>query len=94
MRRWRMSGCNDVDNEGDRDRRCGRAVSGRGGRGTWGDRRSCSKSFSRRVDRSRRYVTFLMPLTVRTVSSVSPEKAIGAARYPNSLGYVLVINSC
>lgn len=46
MRRWRMSGCNDVDNEGDRDRRCGRAVSGRGGRGTWGDRRSCSKSLA------------------------------------------------
>lgn len=35
-----------------------------------------------------------MPLTVRTVSSVSPEKAIGAARYPSSLGDVLVINSC
>jgi hypothetical protein len=30
-------------------------------------------------------LTFLIPFTVSTTSSVSPEKAIGAARYPTSM---------
>lgn len=34
--------------------------------------------------RARSRLTFLIPFTVSTTSSVSPENAIGATRYPNS----------